>query len=815
MKIGLPLASLVLVMITSVCSQAQQTRTTYVLKGVLIDSATNQPISFATVTAYQAPKKTLVNGAISKDDGGFSMTLPTGNYTIVFSFIGYQEKQMTAEIGNQSEKDLGTIRLFQGATALDEVVVSGQKSTVEQKVDRLVYNPDSEISSSGGDATDVLKNVPMLAVDLNGNLYLKGNQNIKLLINDKPSAIAVTSIADALKQIPADQIKSVEVMTSPSSKYDAEGAVGIVNIVLKKSSDLSSLSSNGSFEVRGSKVTLNGSLKRQKMIYSGSAFVNYSYNHPGSLNNMQTTTDSQSNTSTIFQHANTNFNSLRNNYSFNWDFDINDRNSISSSVTYFNSIDNNFTNKLHTWSATRDISVRDVKNYGNSNTITATVSYQRLFSKPKKEFTVMALFNQGNSNNNNLYSLLDTVDYSNRGYQKNLNNYVNQEMTVQTDFQTPIGRAVLMEVGAKNIARTVSSGFQYFNSGTDNVFTLVANPSLSNSLSYSQNVKAGYLSFDWALSKNYEVKAGLRYEDTSIDANSGDGQRIKIPSYSVLVPSLNLMKKMAGANSIKLSYNRRIQRPSVQYLNPNVQAQNPLNIIVGSPGLSPEFTDNIDVSYSTGLGSANLTMSGFAQSTNNAIQTVKSIQGTDTIRTTYKNTGKLNVIGVNFSGDFSISKKLSLTPNLTLSYSTISGEDPIQNKTISNAGMSHHFSISGRYKVNDKIKVELMAFNFGNTYSLQGFSQGWSIFNLSLKKDLKDKRGSIGFTAGNFIPGYIVQRSSVNSPLLQQQTAREIQNLNFKIFFSYQLIRPKKNIASKIKKSINSNDLKTTTSDQN
>ncbi|HTH57978.1 MAG TPA: TonB-dependent receptor [Cyclobacteriaceae bacterium] len=811
MKIGSLKAGLVFAMLVAVSANAQQT---YIVKGALIDSVTSQPIAFATVTAYQIPKNTLINGAISKSEGGFSMNLPAGNYKLVFSFVGYKTKEIIIDFGNEPEKKLGTIKLIQSATTLSEVVVSGQKSSVEQKVDRLVYNPDSNISSSGGDASDVLKNVPLLAVDLNGNLYLKGSQNLKLLINDKPSAIAIISIADALKQIPADQIKSVEVMTSPSSKYDAEGAAGIVNIVLKKGGELSSLSSNGSFEVRGSKLTLNGSLKKQRMIYSGSAFINYSYNHPGSFSNSQTTTDSQNNTSTIFQHANTNFNSLRNNYSFNWDFDINERNSISSSVTYFNSIDHAFQDKLHTWNPLGDISLKDVKNDGNGTTVAATVNYQHLFAKPKREFSVMALFNQGNNNNSFLSSFLSPADYVHLGYQKNLNNYVNQEVTVQADFQTPLSRAVLMEIGGKGIARTVSSNYQYLNSGTDNVFTPVVNPYLSNSLSYSQNVRAGYLSFDWAISKKYEMKAGLRYEDTFIAANFGDQQNIRIPSYSVLVPSFNLMKKVGKANSIKLSYNRRIQRPSVQYLNPNVQAQNPLAVIVGSPSLSPEFTDNIDLSYSAGVGRANLTLSGFVQSTNNAIQTVRSIQGADTIRTTYKNTGKQNSIGVNFSGDFPFSNKLSITSNLDLTYSVITGDDPIQNKTISNSGMSHHFSISGRYKVSDKVKVELMAFNFGNTYSLQGFSQGWSIFNLSLKKDLKDKRGNIGFTAGNFIPGYIVQRSSVNSPFLQQQTAREVQNLNFKVFFTYQLIRPKKNFGSKLKKSIDNSDLKTAT-DQN
>ncbi len=251
----------------------------------------------------------------------------------------------------------------------------------------------------------------MLAVDANGNLYMKGSQNIKLLVNDRPSSLAATSIADALKQIPADMIKSVEVMTSPPSKYDAEGSAGVVNIILKKSTELSSLNSNGSFEVRGSKITLNGSVRKGKMTYGGNVFENYSYNHPGTFSNTQTT-DLIKSSATIFQHASTNFSSYRQSYTFNWDYDINSKNYISSYATFYNRADNAFQDKLHTWNQAGDISLKDIKTDGGANSVDANFTFSHLFKKPKQELTFMSLYTLGSNSNKFNTTFLNASDFS-------------------------------------------------------------------------------------------------------------------------------------------------------------------------------------------------------------------------------------------------------------------------------------------------------------------------------------------------------------------------------------------------------------------
>ncbi len=203
-----------------------------------------------------------------------------GDFKILISFIGYGNKTIdNIKLAKGQELDLGTIKLASNTKTLDEVTVTGQSALIEEKVDRLVYNAEKDIAAKGGDATDILRKVPLLTVDLDGNVSLRGSQNIRVLINNKPSTIIASSVADALKQIPADQIKTVEVITSPSSKYDAEGSGGIINIITKKNS-LQGLNLNVDSGVgnRGSMLSLNGSYRKGKAGFSLGGFGRGNYN---------------------------------------------------------------------------------------------------------------------------------------------------------------------------------------------------------------------------------------------------------------------------------------------------------------------------------------------------------------------------------------------------------------------------------------------------------------------------------------------------------------------------------------------------------
>ncbi|HET6541774.1 MAG TPA: TonB-dependent receptor, partial [Chryseolinea sp.] len=231
--------SLVVLFITGAAAWAQSDdhKGNGKIQGTVMDTETNLPVEFANVALLDPTTEKPIDGAVADDKGKFIIPkVAPGTYSVSITFIGYETqtiKSVTVE-DKRDEVNLGIIKLGSSTKVLNEVVVEGQKQLIEERVDRTIYNAENDITSKGGDATDVLKKVPMLSVDLDGNVTLRGSQNIRVLINNKPSTIMASSIADALKQIPADQIKTVEVITSPSAKYDAEGTGGIINIITKK-----------------------------------------------------------------------------------------------------------------------------------------------------------------------------------------------------------------------------------------------------------------------------------------------------------------------------------------------------------------------------------------------------------------------------------------------------------------------------------------------------------------------------------------------------------------------------------------------------
>jgi outer membrane receptor protein involved in Fe transport len=490
----------------------------------------------------------------------------------------------TQEIKNiavekNGEVNLGVIKLSTGAKILKEVVVEGQKDLIEERVDRTIYNAENDQTARGGDATDVLKRVPMLSVDLDGNVSLRGSSNVTVLINNKPSTIMASSIADALKQIPADQIKSVEVITSPSAKYDAEGTGGIINIITKKNTlQGATLNIDAGVGLRGSNLGLNGNYRTGKMGFSLGGFGRSMYNVTGSFENSQLTKDLETNNEYLnLQRADTRQRGLFGNYTLGWDYDIDKKNTLAASVRFGARNNKNFQDGLLTEFYTNDVfsssTLRNSTTNDLNNTVDVNLTYTHLYEKPQKEFSLMALYSKNNRNNdfNNL-TLEEDGTSVNSGY-INLNDSYNQEITLQADFQTPIDKNQMLELGGKDIMRKAFSDFTYLQDmDGDGIYEVSDAPLLTNNLNYDQNIVAGYLSYTLSFGKGYSFKAGSRYEYTTIEAYTKTEENIDIPAYGVFVPSVNISKKLK-AGTIKLAYNRRIQRPSIQFLNPTFRAR--------------------------------------------------------------------------------------------------------------------------------------------------------------------------------------------------------------------------------------------------
>ncbi len=788
------------------------------VSGIIIDSSNKAPVEFATIALINILNNKIVDGTMCDEKGSFTISkIPEGNYKLTITFLGYNS--FTTEnftISNKKETiNMGSISLGTIIETLSEVNIVGQKALIEEKVDRTIYNAENDATNKGGDAADVLRKVPMLSVDLDGNVSLRGNQNIKILINNRPSTITAGSVADALRQIPADQIKSVEVITSPSAKYDAEGSGGIINIITKKNNlEGFSVGVDGSAGIRGSSLGLNGGYRKGKIGISLGGNGRGVYNVPGSYENYQKTNNNDGSETVNTQTADTRNQRLFGHYNLGLEYDINKYNALSAGAKYsFRNTKTNqddlftqsYLNNTLTNSNLRNVDVSDL-----SGTIDLNLNYIRTFKKPQREFNLMGLYSRNNRTNDFNNAIMDSIDLNAIDSRlKNKNTSYNQEITIQADYQTPVGKTQQLELGAKNILRNVTSRYNYFYaSGANGNFIESPNTQQNNSLDYQQNITAGYLSYTLNFLKTYTIKAGARYEYTTIDANLKDQVKITIPAYGVVVPSVNISKKFKNGNMLKASFNRRIQRPSIQFLNPNIQASNPLNVTIGNPSLGPEYTNNYELAYNMYIKGSSISVAGFMRNTNNAIQSVRDILGKDTIRTTYQNIGNEDAYGMNIFTGINISSKFTLNGGIDIYYAVLKNNVPNLLYKASNEGWVAGYRMSGTYNLTKTLGVQLFGFYRGRQVQLQGYQGGFGIYSLSLKKDFANKKGSIGFGAENFFTSSFYIRNELKSPVIDQKSTTILHTMNFKINFSYRIGKLTGDDKRKKRKSVNNDDLK-------
>ena len=802
-------------------SQAQQTpekkEPTRII-GVAKDLKTGQPVGYATAALYKTGSDVSTAGAVADGEGVFYITgFTTGTYELQLSFLGYETVKRTVNVNSvESDINLGEIAMSDEGVALQEVTVQGQRELIEERVDRTIYKAENDKTTAGGDATDVLRRVPMLSVDLDGNVSMRGSANILVLIDNRPSAIAASSIADALRQIPADEIKAVEVITSPSARFDAEGTSGVINIVTKKNNlQGMTLNINSGAGLRGSNLGLQGSARKGKMGFSLGGFGRSGYNILGSFENQQITNGANGTITRTVQSADTKRQEIFGRYNFGVDYEIDKYNFITGAVNFGIRNSQNWQENFMTQSFLNDVlraqQNREINTLDNSNSVDVSLNYTKTFEKRGKELSFLTLYSLNNRENSFTNTLFedDMEDILSR--LKNINPSKNEEFTVQVDYVTPVDQkgTQIIEYGAKNILRKAYSDFAYFQAqGANGAFVELEDPTLSNEFSYDQNVTAGYLSYTLQFLKNYTLKPGLRYEYTTINADFKTEFEAEIPSYGTLVPSLNASRKLKNGNMIKAAYNRRIQRPSLRFLNPNIEASNPQQLSQGNPTLDPELTDNYELGYSTFIKGTTLNFTGFYRNTTGSIQAIRDVRNDGIIFTSFENIGREQALGTNLFFNVNINNKLSLNGGMDLYYSMLDNGLTNPQFAAQNEGWVVSGRMFGNYTLPKDWQIQVFSFARGRQVQLQGTSGGFAAYGLNFNKQLKEKRGSLGFGAENFLMKEFVIRNEIVTPTIMQNSTNRIQNMNFKINFTYRIGKMSLDQAPRRRKSINNDDLK-------
>ncbi len=765
------------------------------ISGKLIDSTTNKAVEFASVAIYDKNNK-VVDGAMSDMNGVFTVkNLAKGSYKIVASFIGYKSKTIAKVdlLTNKAEANVGNLMMETDTKLLGEVTVTAQGALIEDKVDRLVYNAEKDITSKGGTAEDVLRKVPMLTVDLDGNVQMRGSSNIRVLINNKPSSILASNVADAIKQIPADMIKSVEVITSPSAKYDAEGTAGIINIITKKN-NLQGLTGfvNTGAGWRGANAFGNINLRKKKLGTSLNFGANSSYNTPSDGSTVRTS--SVRGVETTFKQTDKNqVERLFANSQLSVDYDINTKNSLSLSarlgVGDFNT-EGLQSSLLKTISGTiLQQFEQDATNNRKNRSLDVDFNYTRTFKEQGHEFALLAQHGRN-------IRITDFVN-SRAGipFNKSDNNGINGETTLQADYIYPFKKNIF-EVGAKYIIRNVTSEFDFLNYDS-NLRDYVIQPNRTNNFNYDQDVASAYTTFTVALPKKWGIKAGIRYENTQITAKFQNSDKsITIPAYDNFIPSLSISKDFPKGHKVRVSYTQRIQRPSLEFLNPFVNYADPLNISFGNPLLKPELSHSFELNYSTYFKANSINASVFRRFTDNNITSVRSVDEKGIVTSTFDNIGKTNFYGGSIFVNLQPTKKLrigggtNVTNNLlngTILIPILQTDKSFKNTIIpiSNKGWNASVNFNASYTFSKGWGAQAFGFMGSRTIQLQGYQGAFRFYNMGVKKDFTNKKGSFSIGLDNPFTRSLKIMSESSDPTFVNTNTRNIYNRGIRFSVNY------------------------------
>ncbi|RZK79802.1 MAG: TonB-dependent receptor [Pedobacter sp.] len=706
---------------------------------LILDSATKKPIDYASVSLSVASTKKSVTGGVTDDKGKVVLqNVAPDTYVMAVGFLGYKTKFVNVKTTPEKpDANVGTVYVSPTESNLKEVSVVGQKALIENKVDKMVYNAENDITNAGGDATDVMRKVPMLSVDMNGNVQLRGSA-VRVLINGKPSGTMANSVADALKMIPAEQIKSVEVITSPSAKYDAEGSGGIINIITKKTtSEGTSGSVNASAGTRSNNGAFNLNVKTGRLALTTSLGLNHAYPQNSQVDNFNSSTNAAGVTRTVIQDGFSKWSRVGYNGSAGLDYDLNGYNNFSTNVKL-----NSFSNggpgetNITTNNGTADFLSRNIRDMdmGFKN-MDWTADYRKTSKLEGEEFTISGQLSTGRN----------TSDFSNRFistgvpdvFIANSNTGKNNEYTLQSDYVYPFNKTTILEVGVKGIARQIISDYDVSAQDFD----------------YDQNVASAYGVMGFKLTKKITAKAGLRAEYTDISGLAGNELEIK-NDYFNLFPSAILSKTINPMTTLKLAYNKRVQRPSLAYLNPFLNETNPYSVMQGNPDLNPELSHNVELGYSTFIKGSMINASLFYRRTQNVIENfnreyVSPTTNVEGVLTSYSNIGTTQSYGANVFASYNPTPKWTLMTNVGVNTYEIENKDP--NRKGMNEGTYLNYNLFLRSATAFKGGWNLELFGVVNSprYTFQSKTDPMFFYGGGVKKDLMKKQASLGLNLLN------------------------------------------------------------------
>ena len=782
------------------------------ITGKVVEKISKQPLEYATVTFLAPNNPKPVAGGITNPKGEFDIEIKPGVYDIKIEFISFKINEIKQK-KLQSNTSLGLILLEEDANQLDEVIIRSEKTTVEIKLDKKVYNVGSDLMVKGGTVSDVLDNIPSVSVDVEGNVSLRGNDNVRVLIDGKPSN--AINIAEALRLIPADAIEKVEIITNPSARYDAEGGGGLLNIILKKGKNQglngTFIASTGYPETYGLSGNLNYKSKNFNL------FTTQGYNDRNNPGNAFTDSRYLNSDNTTRNYVNETRENERNSKGYNGNFGM--EWNLSESLSWTNTfnyrksngdnIDNvfqNYYNSGFNYDYTRN---RVNAESSDSENVEFTTNFTKKFKKDGHKLTIDGSFSTNDDKNDAL--ITDKATNTNVvKFDNTINNQTQNRNLLQMDYVLPFGKGSQFEAGYRGDFAELTTDYRVENDG-------LLNTNFTNTLQYKEQVNAIYTQYGVKINK-FSALFGLRFEDSNIDVNQLATNDFNNKKYNNFFPSAFFTYEISDESSASVSYSRRIQRPRGRMLNPFSNLSSNINIFVGNPDLNPAFSDAIDFGYIKRWEKLTFNTSLYVNKTTDVFQFARResgdfINGTPIIISSPINLATEYRTGFEFTLNYSPYKWWKLNGNFNFFRNETQGNYVYTNfnnnvitQNFDNTSTSWFTRITSKVTLPYKIDWQTNASYNGAQKMAQGKSLGVFAANLAFSKDIMKDKGTLSFNVSDVFNSRKRNMETYLPGVVSSYSEMQWRERQFSLSFTYRFNKPKNEREKQPRKMQNDNE---------
>ncbi|GAB3318522.1 outer membrane beta-barrel family protein [Larkinella ripae] len=747
------------------------------VQGVVADSLTDKTVPFATVALFRGDS--LLTGTLTDSSGRFELRrIPFGRYHLTFSRVGYRSAQTpvwTLSAGKPG-LDLGKTAIRPDAKTLQTVTVRGQKPLVEQRVDGLTFNAESLPAIAGSNGADVLRRVPLLTVNANGELSMRGSSQIRVFIDGKPSESYATSVADALKAIPGETIVKVDVITHPSARYDAEGTDGVVNIITRRNREnATSGTIRAVLANRSEQLMADVQRKSGRWLLKADGFQQVYWNRNGAVLERETGRFRIAQKSESRQRGTYFFGGASLLYSLDSLHTLNVGYRARSTPFRTKTVSDNFyaESEIRQPAFRRTIDA-PIDNQGH----TFTLGYTGSSRDRRQEFSLLGLYFRFGGLSS--YALDQERDHA-MEYRENFRSLTqNRDLMLQADYSLAFTDQLKWETGAKLTRKTLRSDSRFGIYDVDQE-TYANDPVRSNFFSYVSTVYAVYTSLS-VRRKAWQLVAGTRYERTDLGAVFKT-TALEIPSFQNLVPNLLISRTLNPKSTLKASYTVKLVRPSFNTLNPTVNNSDSLNIQFGNPRLQPELTRRYQLSYARNATRFFTDISLFYNHNRNSIESIRTARPDGVFESTWQNIGRNRRLGLSLNLSWKPSSRLNLSATFTPQYGWL--ESRVLH--LANRGLMRELVLNGSYKLPRGFSIDFYGFFEGNTLRLQGYRTGWKYYSLTFNRESTSQRFVMSLRLDTILTPHTFITEETRTDAFHQTQTYRVQNQHIRLTFSYKL----------------------------